>query len=207
MILFERSFKCVQMCDLKSLSGYLLLRHCIFCIKDLSGSNTDPGWRLTVNETSMASVALDLIDSRLISELQKNNRISVAELCDTIGLTIPTCHRRLKRLRESGIIMKEAALVDPRFSATPLTVIIEITLAQNRVAFERKLGLLKEISMCWAVSGPTDFFAVGQFRDIEHYRDFMVSELIDDENVKRQTSAVVVDRIRFNLEMDFLVEP
>ena len=154
----------------------------------------------------MSAVSLDIIDSRLIAELQKDNRISVADLCDTIGLTPATCHRRLKRLRESGLIIKEAALVDPRLSARPLTVIIEITLAQNRIAFEKKLSLLKEISMCWAVSGPVDFVAVGHFRDVEHYRAFMVAELIDNENVKRQTSAIVVDRIRFNLEMEFAVE-
>lgn len=154
----------------------------------------------------MSAVSLDIIDSRLIAELQKDNRISVADLCDTIGLTPATCHRRLKRLRESGLIIKEAALVDPRFSARPLTVIIEITLAQNRIAFEKKLSLLKEISMCWAVSGPVDFVAVGHFRDIDHYREFMVAELIDNENVKRQTSAIVVDRIRFNLELEFAVE-
>lgn len=154
----------------------------------------------------MSAVSLDIIDSRLIAELQKDNRISVADLCDLIGLTPATCHRRLKRLRESGLIIKEAALVDPRLSARPLTVIIEITLAQNRIAFEKKLSLLKEISMCWAVSGPVDFVAVGHFRDVEHYRAFMVAELIDNENVKRQTSAIVVDRIRFNLEMEFAVE-
>ena len=154
----------------------------------------------------MSAVSLDIIDSRLIAELQKDNRIIVADLCDLIGLTPATCHRRLKRLRESGLIIKEAALVDPRLSARPLTVIIEITLAQNRIAFEKKLSLLKEISMCWAVSGPVDFVAVGHFRDVEHYRAFMVAELIDNENVKRQTSAIVVDRIRFNLEMEFAVE-
>jgi len=154
----------------------------------------------------MTSVSLDIIDSRLIGELQKDNRISVAELCTKIGLTPATCHRRLKRLRESGIIIRETALVDPQLSARPLTVIIEITLAQNRVAFENKLSKLKEISMCWAVSGPVDFVAVGQFRDIDHYRSFMVAELIDDENVKRQTSAIVVDRIRFNLELEFFVD-
>lgn len=150
---------------------------------------------------------LDIIDSRLIAELQRDNRTSTAELCDTIGLTPATCHRRLKRLRESGIILQEAAVVDPRFSARPLTVIIEITLAQNREAFERKLSEQKELSMCWAVSGAVDFIAVGQFRDIHHYREFMINELINDENVQRQTSTIAVDRLRFNLEIELKVEP
>lgn len=155
----------------------------------------------------MSAITLDIIDSRLLDALQKDNRISVAELCDTIGLTPATCHRRLKRLREGGIILKETALVDPQLSARPLTVIIEITLVQNRPAFEKRLSLLKEISICWAVSGPVDFIAVGHFRDIDHYRAFMLAEFIEDESVKRQTSVIVVDRIRFNLEMEFDVKP
>lgn len=154
----------------------------------------------------MPPVTLDIIDSRLITELQKDNRVSVAELCDRIGLTPATCHRRLKRLRESGLIIKETALVDPQFSARPLTVIIEIAVARNLVAFLKKLSEMKELSMCWAVSGPMDFVAVGHFRDIDHFREFMVAELIENEDVKHQTSAVVVDRLRFNLEMEFPIE-
>lgn len=193
-------------CDQRSQDELAIPQQCLFSILRSRSNELSGERRLSMNETGMTSVALDIIDSRLIAELQKDNRVGVAELCDRIGLTPATCHRRLKRLRESGIILKEAALVDPRLSARPLTVIIEITLSQNRIAFEKKLRRLPEISMCWAVSGPVDFFVVSHFRDIEHYRDFMVAEFIDDENVKRQTSAIVVDRLRFNLEMDFVVE-
>jgi Lrp/AsnC family leucine-responsive transcriptional regulator len=51
-----------------------------------------------------------------------------------------------------------------------------------------------------------DFVAVGQFRDINHYREFMLAELIGDENIKRQNSTIAVDRLRFNLELEFLLE-
>lgn len=147
---------------------------------------------------------LDKIDKQLVLELQKDNRISVTDLCDKIGLAPATCHRRLKRIRESGIIIKEAATIDPRFNAFPLMVIMEINLAQNRPALEKRLSALKEISMCWAVSGPADFVAVGNFRDVHHFRAFTVAELIDNELVKSHRATVVVERIRFNLEMEFL---
>ena len=147
---------------------------------------------------------LDKIDRKIVSALQRNNRISVVELCDDIGLTVATCHRRLKRIRESGIILKEAAIIDPRFSAHPLMVILEINLAKDRAALEQKLSSLKEISMCWAVSGPADFVAIGNFRDIYHFRSFTVAELIDNEHVKEHRSTVVVEHIRFNLEMELL---
>lgn len=157
----------------------------------------------------MSPALLDPIDGRLIAELQKSNRTGVAELCDTIGLTPATCHRRLKRLRESGLIEREVALVNPRRSARPLTVVIEIALDQlggaRRIAFEKKLATQKEFSMVWAVSGESDFIAIGHFRDIEHYRQFMLSELIDNELVKRQKSSLAVDRLRFDLALEFAV--
>ncbi len=155
----------------------------------------------------MTSKAVDLIDSRLLDILQKDNRVGVAELCETIGLTPATCHRRLKRLRESGLIVREAALVDPRLSARPLTMIMELTMdtlgGEGRVAFEKKLAAMPELSMVWAVSGDADFVAVGHFRDIDHYREFSVNNLLAGAILKRQKSSIVVDRLRFDLAMDF----
>lgn len=158
----------------------------------------------------MPSVQVDAIDGRLLAELQKNSRVGVAELCDTVGLTSATCHRRLKRLRDSGLIQREIALVDPRHTARPLTVVIELTLdhlgGERRIAFERKLSAQKEFSMVWAVAGEVDFVAIGHFRDIDHYRDFMLQELIGNELILRQKSALVVERLRFDLALEFAIE-
>jgi Lrp/AsnC family transcriptional regulator, leucine-responsive regulatory protein len=158
----------------------------------------------------MPSVSVDVLDGRLLAELQKNSRVGVAELCDTVGLTPATCHRRLKRLRESGLIEREVALVDPRHSARPLTVIIELKLDQRsggeRLAFERRLSERPELSMVWAVSGETDFIAIGQFRDIEHYRDFMLREMIADDLIQRHKSTLALERLRFDLSLDFVIE-
>lgn len=154
---------------------------------------------------------VDLVDARLLVELQKNNRASVGHLCDTVGLTPATCHRRLKRLRESGLIQGEVALVDPRQTARPLTVVIELSLdqlgGQRRIAFERKLAAQAEFSMVWAVSGEADFVCIGHFRDVEHYRDFMLRELIGNELVRRQTTLVGIERLRFDLTLEFAVAP
>ena len=159
----------------------------------------------------MPPLAIDAIDSRILAELQKNSRVGIGELCELIGLTSATCQRRLKRIRESGIVEREVALVDPRRSARPLTVLIELTLDQlggeRRVQFERKLSEQKEFSMVWAVTGESDFIAVGHFRDIEHYRAFMESDLINNELVKRQKSSLAVERIRFDLALEFTATP
>ncbi|WP_029414713.1 Lrp/AsnC family transcriptional regulator [Brevundimonas bacteroides] len=158
----------------------------------------------------MPPVLVDVLDGRLLMELQRNSRIGVAELCDTVGLTPATCHRRLKRLRESGLIVGEVALVDPRHTARPLTVIIELKLDQRsggeRLAFERRLAEQPELSMAWAVSGDTDFVAIGQFRDIEHYRDFMLRQLIADDLVQRHKSTLALERLRFDLSLEFAIE-
>ncbi len=48
--------------------------------------------------------------------------------------------------------------------------------------------------------------AVGHFRDIEHYREFMLRELIGSELIRRQKSSIVIDRLRFDLALEFRIE-
>lgn len=150
---------------------------------------------------------MDGIDRRLMAALQRDNRTPISDLCSEIGLTAPTCHRRLKRLRTSGVISKETALVDPALGTRPLTVLIELSLERlndaNRRRIERKFAQLKEISLCWAVAGDADFFAVGQFRDMSHYYAFANSELVEDEDIKRHRTMFGIQRLKCDLEVEF----
>lgn len=155
----------------------------------------------------MPSDSLDTIDRRLLAALQTDNRQTIADLCDAIGLTPQTCHRRLKRLRESGLILREAAIIDPRHGARPLTVLIGFSLERlneaSRRSFEQKIKCLKEISMCWAVAGSSDFLAVGQFKDMQHYYDFSNEHVVDDASIKQQNTTFAIRLLKFDLEVEF----
>jgi len=149
----------------------------------------------------------DAIDRQLLKALQVNNRRTISDLCETIGLTPQTCHRRLKRLRESGLIEREGALIDPVHGARPLTVFMEFSLERtgtaSRLAFEQKMRALDEITMLWAVAGKSDFHAVGQFRDLDHYYEFANGKIISDDTVRHRDTTFAINRLKFDIVVPF----
>ena len=72
---------------------------------------------------------LDPTDRRILSVLQKEGRISNADLAARINLSASACHRRVQRLEEAGFIAAYVALLDPRRLGRTTTVFVEITLS------------------------------------------------------------------------------
>ena len=75
---------------------------------------------------------MDEIDRKIISELQKNGRLSVTELAERVGLSLSPCHRRVRALEESGVLMGYRAQLDPgalglNFSAWCLRPCVRVT--------------------------------------------------------------------------------
>ena len=71
---------------------------------------------------------LDATDRRILTVLQKEGRITNAELSERVNLSPSACHRRVQRLEEEGFIGKYVALLDTRKIGKPTTVFVEITL-------------------------------------------------------------------------------
>ena len=59
------------------------------------------------------SIRIDAIDRAILETLQKQGRISNAELAESVGLSPPPCMRRVRKLEELGVIERYIALVDP----------------------------------------------------------------------------------------------
>lgn len=150
---------------------------------------------------------LDAADRRLLNALQRNNRRPIAELADAVGLTLQTCQRRLQQIRESGIVLSEVVLVDPKDTPRPLTVIIEVTLEHltevTRRAFERKVHAVTEIMQCWAVSGAADYIVIAQVRDIEDYYVLVNDVFVDDTTIKSTKTAFGMSRSKFETAIEF----
>jgi Lrp/AsnC family leucine-responsive transcriptional regulator len=154
-----------------------------------------------------AEIALDDADRRLLNALQRDNRRSVAELAAAAGLTPQTCHRRLQRLRESGLIVREAALVDQQRSPLPLTAVIEVAMerlsATVRADFETRMRETREVLQCYAVSGPNDYILVVALADVADYSRFMQEHLASDEAVKHFKGTLSVVTVKQTTIVDF----
>ena len=121
---------------------------------------------------------LDAISLRLLEELQRDARLSLAELGRRVGLSSPAVAERLQRLEAAGVIRGYHADVDPRALGYSLTVVIRIRPAPREL--KKVADLAKrtpEVVECQRITGEDCFWMKAHVRDVEH-----MEELIDRFN-------------------------
>ena len=118
-------------------------------------------------------MALDSMDRRILAVLQKNGRISNAELSDRVNLSPSACHRRVQRLEKDGYIRGYVAMCDPKQVGKPTTVFVEITLAGQADevldAFEREVARVPEVLECHLMAGKSDYILKVVAEDTEDF--------------------------------------
>lgn len=125
---------------------------------------------------------MDEIDRKILRLLQDKPELSTTDLAEAVGLSHTPCWRRLKRLREDGVIVGNAVLLDPRKLGLSLTVIAEIRLKQHDEdtleAFERAVRGYPEIVECFTITGDYDFYMRMVMGSIEEYERFLKKVLL-----------------------------
>src|SRR3954467_274334 len=106
------------------------------------------------------ALSLDLIDVRLLDELQQDAARSNVELARLAGLSPAATLNRVRRLKESGIVRSIAARLDSTVAGFPLQVYVEVALARHDDAAHRRFAeavraMPEVISADW-VTGETD---------------------------------------------------
>ncbi len=124
-------------------------------------------------EESCVNMEPDATDLRILAALQKEGRITNAELSDRVHLSPSACHRRVQRLEAEGFIAGYVALLDARRLGRPTTVFVEITLAGQADelldAFERAVGRVPDILECHLMAGTADYLLKIVARDTEDF--------------------------------------
>jgi Lrp/AsnC family leucine-responsive transcriptional regulator len=132
--------------------------------------------------------ALDPTDRRLLTELQADGRLSLAELGRRIGLSSPAVAERLRRLEADGVITGYRADVDPARLGLGLGVLIRIRPAPRELAAVADLARgTPEIVECLRVTGDDCFVMTAHVRDVTH-----LEEVIDAFAAYGQTTTSVM---------------
>lgn len=116
---------------------------------------------------------VDLIDHRLLIELQRDSSSSIADLAERVGTSSSACHRRIKALEAAGVITGYSAVLDPKRLGLSLQAFVEITLvSQSREAmerFEQAASAFDDILECHLMSGSGDYILRIAARDLEQF--------------------------------------
>jgi Lrp/AsnC family transcriptional regulator, leucine-responsive regulatory protein len=144
---------------------------------------------------------LDEFDRRLLDALQADNRRTGEELADLVGLSPAACLRRAQRLRESGVIEREIAILAPELVGRRLTMVVLVTLEREHAniidEFKRLMQRAPEVMQCYYVTGAADFVLVVTVEDIGEYEAFTQRYLFASY-VKRFESMAVMGRVKFD---------
>lgn len=123
----------------------------------------------------MATQTVDRIDRKILATLQLEGRITNQELSERIALSPRACLERVRRLERAGIISSYMALVEPRKLGGVLTIVVEVTLRDQKQAtharFEQRARAADEVVECFLVSGQCDYVLRLACRDLDHYRE------------------------------------
>jgi DNA-binding Lrp family transcriptional regulator len=148
---------------------------------------------------------LDSIDIALLEQLQQDSSLTNQELAARVHISPPTCLRRVKRLRDTGLIAREVALLDTDKLAAVLghglQAIVEITLErqgdEQQQAFEARVAGDAAVQQCYRVSPGPDFVLVVHTRNMPDYLQLAQRLFTSDANVRNVKAFFSVKRAKF----------
>ncbi|WDE13851.1 Lrp/AsnC family transcriptional regulator [Thalassomonas haliotis] len=148
---------------------------------------------------------MDNFDKKILEVLQQNNRLSSLELGEKIGLSATACQRRLKKLRQSGVISKEAAVLNPVVFNNYVTVIVEVVMKQGGTesiaSFKQRMLAHEHVQQCYYVAGNSDFILVITAPNMPTYERLTNVLFLCDKNIQKFHSSVVMDNVKAGLNI------
>jgi len=147
------------------------------------------------------AVELDAIDRKILTLLQEDNQITNLALADRVGLSPPPCLRRVRRLRELGVIERDVALVDPIKVGQGIIAFVGVELDRQRedvlTSFERKISAEPQVQQCYFVSGEIDYLLLVTCPNMDSYNAFARRVLANEHNIKRFRTSFCLSRVKY----------
>lgn len=142
----------------------------------------------------------DALDRRILARWQRDTRQIAERIGEEVGLSAAAVQRRLKRMRNSGVIERETATLNARALGFPVTCLVGIDLLHERNeninAFKQAMLKQPQVQQCYYVTGEYDFILVVVCRDLEDYERFTQAAIMSHDNVCNFTTWVVMAKVK-----------
>lgn len=146
---------------------------------------------------------LDSLDIRLLMLLQHNNLQTADQLAGQVGLSPSAIARRLRRLRETGAVAADVALISEEAAGQPLSAIVHIQLErhapQEGDRLRRRLVASPNVQLCLDISGSFDIMLLVVAADMDAFNLFADATLAEHPAVRRFESSFVKKRVKATL--------
>ncbi|MBZ9973923.1 MULTISPECIES: Lrp/AsnC family transcriptional regulator [unclassified Mesorhizobium] len=155
---------------------------------------------------------LDKIDIKILSQLQKNGRVTNVELADLVNLSPSPCLMRVKKLQAEGFITGYSAQIDVSKLGQTLTIFTEVTLKHHQQNdFARFLTAIQKVDSvieCHLISGGYDYLVKFVTAGISEYQTIMERMLELDIGIDKYFSFVVLKSpiVKSHLPLDVIFD-
>lgn len=143
---------------------------------------------------------LDRTDLRILRELQRDGRMAVVELADKVSLSPTACQRRLRKLEDSGVIERYAAVLNPAALGQRIQAFVRVSIERQSKdvteAFEAAIKRQPEVRACYVMTGDLDFLLHVLVPDLQAFAEFSMKVLIGLPGVKDVRSSLVLEAVK-----------
>lgn len=147
---------------------------------------------------------MDRIDRKILSELQADAGLSVAEIAERVGLSTTPCWRRIQKLEKQGYIDKRVTLLNRDALNLGVDVFVAIRTSQHNAAwldrFARVVVEFPEVVEFYRMSGEIDYLMRVVVPDIRSY-DAFYRRLIRKIDIQDVSSSFAMERIKYTTEL------
>lgn len=147
---------------------------------------------------------LDTIDKAILSVLQRDSTLSVADVADRVNLSTTPCWRRIQKLEQDGVIARRVVLLDAKRLNVGVTVLVEIKTAQHTAAWLRRfcdvVATIPEVVEVYRMSGHIDYMLKVVVPNIEAY-DSVYKRLINEIDIFDVSSSFSMETIKHTTEL------
>jgi Lrp/AsnC family leucine-responsive transcriptional regulator len=148
----------------------------------------------------MPGAALDRTDRKILELLQRDGRLTNAELADRVSLSPSPCLRRVRALEEGGVIRQYVALVEPAKVGLGLLAYVVVKLEKRGMMpvdeFSRAVQGWPEVVACYAMTGDMDYLLRVHVEDLAHFSRFVMDSLLKHPGVIDVKSSFVLEQVK-----------
>ena len=143
---------------------------------------------------------MDATDKKLLELLQQDTKKTTKELSLKLNLSVTAVYERIKKLEREGIIEKYVALLDRNKINKGFVIFCHLKLMQHTKEFindfEKEVVKLDEVLECFHVSGDYDYILKVCLKDMEEYREFMVTKLTTLQHIGSTHSTFMIGEVK-----------
>ena len=143
---------------------------------------------------------MDSIDKKLLGLLQEDTKKTTKELSMVLNLSVTAVYERIKKLEREGVISTYVAILDRNKVEKAFVVFCHIKLIQHSkdfvTTFENEVVKLNEVLECFHVSGDYDYILKVHVKDMDEYREFMITKLTSLQHIGSTHSSFMIGEVK-----------